>query len=190
MKELRNGDLVRSTDEAQTFNIDELNQTLERSPTALQLVDEKELEILIIATTATLKIKNKKYGPKEVFKLVKDSVETGLSIENFHECLGQLISNNSVNHSTIDSRECLSLPKNEINLADSNSKNDIISHDNTISHNNTCALKEDFNSYQAKCMKELQNIKGTFLKKLSDIEQNLEKKILREKNMMRNMRDF
>ena len=39
-------------------------------------------------------------------------------------------------------------------------------------------------------MKELQNIKDTFLKKLSDIEQNLEKKILREKNMMRNMRDF
>ena len=58
--------------------------------------------------------------------------------------------NKSVNHSTINSRECLSLPKNEINLADSNNNDDTISHDNTISHNDTCALKEDFNSYQHK----------------------------------------
>ena len=37
----------------------------------------------------------------------------------------------------------------------------------------------DFNSYQAKCIKEPQNVKDAFLKKLSDIEQNL-----------RDMRDF
>ena len=77
-----------------------------------------------------------------------------------------------MNHSAIIRWEFLSLPKNEI--ADSN-KNDTISHDNAISHGNTCALKEDFNSYQVKCISELQNFKDTFPKKLSNIEQNLER---------------
>ena len=48
-------------------------------------------------------------------------------------------------------------------------------HDNTISHDDTCALKEDFNSYQVKCITELQNVKDVFLKKLSDVEQKLER---------------
>ena len=79
-------------------------------------------------------------------------------------------------HDTINSREYLSLPKDEINHDDSNN-DDTISHDNTISHDDTCVLKEDFNSYQVKCIKELQNVKDAFLKKLSDIEQNLEKNL-------------
>ena len=101
IEEPKNGDLIQSTDEAQTLVNDELNETLDWCPTSPQLVDEKELGILIIATIDTLKRKNKKCGPKEVFKLVKDSVETGLTRENFNECLGQLISNKSVNHSSI-----------------------------------------------------------------------------------------
>ena len=171
--EPENGNLNQSTDEVQT---DEFNETLDGSPTAPQFVDEKELEILIIATIATLKIKNKKCGPEEVFNLVKDSLETGLTRENFNECLGDLISNKSVKHNTINSRECLSLPKDEINHDDSNN-DDTISHDDTITHDDTCVLKEDFNSYQVKCIKELQNVKDAFLKKLSDIEQNLEKNL-------------
>ena len=86
-----------------------------------------------------------------------------------------MISNKSGNHSTISSKESLSLLKNEINLADSNNNDDTISHDNTISHDDTCALKEDFNSYQVKCIKELQNVKDAFLKKPSDTEQNLKR---------------
>ena len=82
----------------------------------------------------------------------------------------------------------LSLPKDEINHDDSNN-DDTISYDNTISHDDTCVLKEDFNSYQVKCIKELQNVKDAFLKKLSDVEQNLEK-ILRKRNIIRNMKDF
>ena len=58
--EPENGNLNQSTDEVQT---DEFNETLDGSPTAPQFVDEKELETLIIATTATLKTKNKKCGP-------------------------------------------------------------------------------------------------------------------------------
>ena len=69
-----------------------------------------------------------------------------------------------MNHSTINSRECLSLLKNEINLADSNNNDEIISHGNTTSDDSTCALKEDSNSYQVKYIKELQNVKDAFLK--------------------------
>ena len=80
-----------------------------------------------------------------------------------------------INHNTINSRECLSLPKNEINLGDSNNNDDAISHDNTISHDDTCALKEDVYSYQLKSIKGFQNVEDPFLKKLCDIEQNLER---------------
>ena len=55
--ETENGNLNQSTDEVQT---DEFNETIDGSPTTPQSVDEKELEILIIATIATFKIKNKK----------------------------------------------------------------------------------------------------------------------------------
>ena len=57
-----------------------------------------------------------------------------------------------MNHNIINSRECLSLPKNEINLDDSNNNND------------TCAVKENFNSYQVKCIKKLQNVNDAFPK--------------------------
>ena len=98
--------------------------------------------------------------------------------ENFNECLGNLISNKSVKHNTINSREYLSLSKDDSNNHDdSNNNDDTISHDNTVSHDDTCVLKEDFNSYQVKCIKELQNVKDAFLNKLSDIEQNLEKNL-------------
>ena len=45
----------RNLDEVQTLLNDELNETLDESPIAPQFVDEKELEILIIAIIATLK---------------------------------------------------------------------------------------------------------------------------------------
>ena len=79
-------------------------------------------------------------------------------------------------HNAINSRERLSLPKDEINHDHSNN-DDTISHDNTINHNDICVLKENSNSYQVKYIKELQNVKDTFLKKLFDIEQNLEKNL-------------
>ena len=48
-----------------------------------------------------------------------------------------------------------------------------------ISHDDSCALKEDFNSHQIKWIKKLQNVKDAFLKELSDfecLEINLKKK--------------
>ena len=43
------------------------------------------------------------------------SLEAGLTRENFNECLGELISNKLVKHNTVNRRECLSLPEDEIN---------------------------------------------------------------------------
>ena len=79
-----------------------------------------------------------------------------------------------MNHNIINRREYLSLPKDETNYNDSNNNDDTISHNNTINHCDICILKEDLNSYQIKCIKDLQNAKDAFLKKLSNIEQNLE----------------
>ena len=57
IEELKNEGLIQSTDEVQTLVNDELDETLEWSSTAPQLVDKKELGILIIVTKATLKRK-------------------------------------------------------------------------------------------------------------------------------------
>lgn len=61
-------------------------------------------------------------------------------------------------HNTIKSR-----PKDESNHDDR--VDDIVGHDNTISHDHTCVLKEDFNSYQLKRMKKLQTVLKMFFLK-------------------------
>ena len=60
IEESENGNLIQSTDEVQSFINEELNQTLDGSTNTPQLVDDKQLEVLIVATIATLKRKNKK----------------------------------------------------------------------------------------------------------------------------------
>ena len=80
-----------------------MNEIPDRSPTTPQLSDGNESEVLIMVTLATLKIKNKKCG-LEVFKVVKDLLETDLVRESFNECHGELISNKSVKHNKINSR--------------------------------------------------------------------------------------
>ena len=121
--EPKNGNLNQFTDEVQT---NDFMETLDGSPTVPQFVNEKELEIILIATIASLKRKIKQCGSEEVFNLVKDSLETALTRENFYECLGDLISNKSVKHNTINNRECLSLPKDEINHDGSNNVDEIL----------------------------------------------------------------
>lgn len=104
-----------------------------------------------MATITTLK--GKKSWLKEVLKLFKDSLETAFTIENFSECHGELISNKSVKHNKINSRECLSLPKEDLNHDHSTSNDDTVRHDNSINHDDICVLKEDFSSYQVKMHK-------------------------------------
>ena len=67
--EPEHGNLNQFTDEIQT---DKFNETLDGRPTAPQFVNEKELEILTIATIATLKIKNKKCGPESCQRFIRN----------------------------------------------------------------------------------------------------------------------
>ena len=91
-----------------------------------------------------------------------------------------MISNRLVKQNTINSRECLSVPKEETIHDDSINKDDTISHYNTISYDDACILKANFNCYQIKFIKNLQSVNDTFLIKLSDMEQNLQKNLERK----------
>ena len=59
-------------------------------------VEEKELEMLIIASIRTLKRGNKKCGNEEVFNLVKDSIDGVTMKEVFSNLLDILIQKQSV----------------------------------------------------------------------------------------------
>ena len=63
---------------------------MDGSTTTPQLLDDRELEILIIATIAATSKRKKKCGSEEVFKFVKDSLETVLTRANFDGCLSEL----------------------------------------------------------------------------------------------------
>ena len=67
--EPEHGNLNQFTDEIQT---DKFNETLDGRPTAPPFVNEKELEILTIATIATLKIKNKKCGSESCQRFIRN----------------------------------------------------------------------------------------------------------------------
>ena len=59
-------------------------------------IDDKELEILIIASIQTLEHGNKKCGNEEVFNLVKDSVDGVIKKEVLNNSLDILVQNQSV----------------------------------------------------------------------------------------------
>ena len=73
-------------------------------------VEDKELEMLIIASIQTLKRGNRKFGKDQVCRLSRDSVDD-VTKETFDKLLGLLIQNQSVRPNIVRNRECLSLPK-------------------------------------------------------------------------------
>ena len=89
------------------------------SPAALifstRTVEDRELEILIIASIQTLKRGNKKCGKDEVFRLFRDSVDD-VTRETFGKLLELLIQNQSVKLNIVGNRECLLLPKEKQKL--------------------------------------------------------------------------
>ena len=77
------------------------------TPTA----EDRELEMLIIASIQTLKRGNKKCGKDEVFiRLFRYSVD-GVTKETFDKLSELLIQNQSVRLNVVGNRECLPLPK-------------------------------------------------------------------------------
>ena len=77
-------------------------------------VEDRVLEMLIIASIQTLKRGNKKCGKDEVFRLFRDSVDY-FTKETFDKLLKLLIQNHSVRLNIIGNRECLSLSKEKEN---------------------------------------------------------------------------
>ena len=63
-------------------------------------VEEKDLEMLIIASIQTLKRENKKCGNEEVFNLVKDSVDGVIEKEVFNNLLDILVQKESIKKQT------------------------------------------------------------------------------------------
>ena len=57
-------------------------------------VDDKEIELLIIASIDTLKRQNKKCGKDEVFALIKDSLEEAITMKSFEKSLVLLQASN------------------------------------------------------------------------------------------------
>ena len=50
-------------------------------------IDNKEIELFLIASIETLKRQNKKCGKDEVFTLVKDSFQEAITLESFEKSL-------------------------------------------------------------------------------------------------------
>ena len=77
------------------------------------LSEDKEIEMLIIASVTTLKRSSKKCGRNEVIDVVQSSLNIEITREAFDELLRDTIEVNAVKLQKIAERECLSLPKEE-----------------------------------------------------------------------------
>ena len=86
----------------------DINCTTEEIP---NIIDDKEIEVLIIASTETLKRQKSKCGKHEVFNLVKDKIEENITRDIFDKTLDSLIESGSVRCSLISNRTCISLKK-------------------------------------------------------------------------------
>ena len=84
----------------------DINCTTEEIP---NIIDDKEIEVLIIASTETLKRQKSKCRKDEVFKLVKDTIEENITRDIFDKTLDSLIGSGSGKCSLISKRTWLFL---------------------------------------------------------------------------------
>ena len=76
-------------------------------------IEDKEIEMLIIASISTLKRSSKRCGRNEVFDLVQTSLNTEITRKTFDELLQNMVESKAVKLQTVGDKECLSLPKEE-----------------------------------------------------------------------------
>ena len=81
-------------------------------------VNDKDLEILVIASIQTLKRGNKKCGREEVYRSVNDSLNKDITRELLELILKSVIDNHSVNLNLVCKWECLFLPKGSYQISD------------------------------------------------------------------------
>ena len=120
-----------------------------------QIVKEKDLETLSVASTQTLKYNNKKCGKEEVFHLVQSSVESKVTKEIFEERLDALVEYH------------FSPYQNQIK--DPNNKESI---DETLASNETLALSEneELIKFKNSIIDEFDVLKSSFLTEVNSFE--------------------
>ena len=74
-------------------------------------IENKEIDLLIIASIETRKRQNKNWGKDEIFALAKDSLEEAITMKSFEKSLALLQASNSIKCNIISNRTCLSIPK-------------------------------------------------------------------------------
>ena len=74
-------------------------------------IDDKEIELLIIASIETLKRQNKKCRKDEAFALVKDSLEEAIIMESFKKSLELIHTSHSIKGNIVSNQTRLSIPK-------------------------------------------------------------------------------
>ena len=115
-------------------------------------VEDRELEMLLIASIQTLKWGNKKCRRDEISRLFRDSVDD-VTKETFDKLLELLIQNQSVRLNIVGNGECLSLPKEkEIQKLIENDEN----QEKPI-------LMEDIGNLRLQILEEFSNMKSSFL---------------------------
>ena len=113
-------------------------------------VEDRELEILIIASIQTLKQGNKKCGEDEVSRLFRDSVDD-VTKETFDRLLDLLIQNQSVRLNITGNREYLPLPKENQKLRENDENQE------------KPVLMEDIGNLRLQILEEFRNMKSSFL---------------------------
>ena len=131
------------------------------------LAEDKEIEMLIIASIMTLKKSSKKCGRNEAFDLVQGSLDSDITRETFDELLQDMIEVNAVKLRTIGKRECLSLPKekpNDLDMKTNRTINDLATFQLQLD-NFKSSLKEQFSSLKQSFIAEVSQFKIYFLQK-------------------------
>ena len=124
------------------------------------VINNKELELLIIATIQTKRSK-KKTGNEEVFNLVQSSLEYDVSREQFDEILTTLVKDNSIKSNTVGNRVCLSLPKDQ-------QENNMEPQANTLTSENN--MKEEFYIFKEGFMEEFKELKTTLFAEVNSFK--------------------
>ena len=119
-------------------------------------IDEEELALLIKTSIQTLKRKKKKCGRKEVFNLVNESIEYKISLEIFDETLNSLIENETATLNSFQNRECISLPKENIQEIDTE-KEDVNEHFHQFKND----FLDEYREFKSKFLHEVKSFKDT-----------------------------
>ena len=128
----------------------DINYTTEE---ILNTINDKEIEVLIIASIETLKHQKSKCSKDEVFKLVKDTTEENITRDIFDKALESLIESGSVKCSFISNKTFLSLRKH-----------------NAIENSN---LQGNFNNFKEDLIEDFDKLKNTFFAEVESFKDKL-----------------